>query len=1001
MGDRISTWSSTSDSGFWWPQDIQTRANARVLMYGYSASAPTAEYLAQRTLHHHAEHLLALLADVRAKNPRRPLIFVAHSLGGILVKSALIFAKHAGDDSSSSTIAHCTVGIVFLGTPPKVHQHLSSSVGSALGRIASTGRLNRSILRSLERESKDLQVALEPFEAMKNDIDIVSFFESRDTVSIDKVVPTSGLPELQLFLDCNHVELAKFRGPDDDCYLLVYSAIRRLSASAASRVEKSWRKATKNDSASPRLLPSPRRDVWINKAVTAFTLPFPQNPMFVGRKEPLKWVADCLLANCPLDCPENCHKINLYGPAGVGKTQIALEFAYRFHHRFSSILWIPAQSRATAEQAFVEMTHSLDIFTANHTDARVVRGSIDSSLEWLSKSDNGDWLLIFDDVDISAVPEALEMIPSTACTHGNVIITSRDPLNLPLAKQPYMVDYLRLDESAELLQSHLGPSDADNTELEILASTLGGLPLALSTAAKYMRRSGMSPKTFLKSCKLEEPKGRPQLSHMRAFDAVFAESLDGVSPPAKLLLSMCSMVSSRLIPLWVFEECSGPFSPPRALRECLSTLRYRALIRQQPTQPYIVVDRMLRDYGRRYFPREVQVRAGRELCETASYVAETLANTGAKCLTHVSSSSEGFEKELVEVIVDVLPILSSYPEEASGWAVNLEELGKVCQVHGRLSEAIRFYQLHLDMNKGPAKTSMRVKLRLTLIRPHETDAPEADTTPEHVTRETHLRVFSDAVKAGDDQDSLQKIIELSCKQGDPEQHLEVLRMVIEAQEARLGPVHPLTIASIDEIVRRLIDQGLLDEAESWLGRILLSCRRELNTDNNLPSISCTVERLASVCTSLGKLEKAEAMCKGAINEYGTRLGHEHASTQRCSSQLAYIYHLQGRYAEAEPLFINAINTLTRTAGPNHPDVLGTKQRYAINLARAGRLLESIELLADVLSRIEAHPDVYAISRRREVAIDFISGSKASPKIANYDKWREMSRQLRREYDIED
>ncbi|KAI0118820.1 hypothetical protein GGR51DRAFT_134109 [Nemania sp. FL0031] len=1001
MGDRVSTWSSPPDSKFWWPKDIQTRANARVLMYGYSTSVPTAEYLAQRTLHHHAEHLLEQLAAVRKEHPRRPLIFVAHSLGGVLVKSALIFSNQAKDHSPPRAIVRCTAGIVFLGTPPKVHQHLSSSVGSALRRIASVGRLNQNILRNLDRESKDLQFALEPFEAMKNDIDIVSFFELRDNVSIDQVIPTREPQESQLFLESNHVELAKFRGPGDDRYALVDSAIRRLCGSAASRVEKNWREVNENDSANPKLLPSPRRDIWINKAPTAFTLPYLRNSMFVGRKEPLKWVADCLLANCPSGCRENCHKVNLYGPAGAGKTQIALEFAYRFHHMFSFIFWIPAQSRATAEQAFVEMVHSLGIFTANDTNTRPVRWSIDSSLEWLSKSNNGDWLLIFDDVDISAVPEVLEMIPGTTCTHGHIIITSRAPLNLPFAKQPYMVDHLPSDESAELLKSHLGPFDADNTELGILASTLGGLPLALSTAAKYMRQSGMSPKTFLKGYKLEESEGHPRSSHMRAVDAVFAESLKEVSSSAELLLSMCSMLSLELIPLWVFEECSGPFSSSRIWRECLSTLERLALIKQQRTQPYIVVHRVLRDYGRQYFPREVQVRAGRELCETASYVAETLANTGAKFLTHVSSSSASFEQELVEVIVDMLPILASYPKEALGWAINLEELGKVCQAHGRLSEAIRFYQLHLDMDKGPKKTSTRVKLRLTLARLHETDAPEADTISEHQTHETHLAVFSNAVKAADDQDSLQKIIELSHNQGDPEQHLEVLRMVIEAQEARLGPAHPSTIASIDEIARRLIDQGLLDEAESWLRRILLSYRRELNIGGSLPSISRNVERLASVYALLGQLEEAEAMCKEAISGYGTRLGHEHASTQRCYAQLAYIYHLQGRYAEAEPLFINAINTLTRTAGSDHPDVLHTEHRYAINLARVGRVLGSIELLAGVLSRMEAHPEVYAMSKRREVAIDFISGAKASPKIASCDKWRERARQLRREYDIVD
>jgi hypothetical protein len=173
---------------FWWPDDLQKQINVRILLYGYSTVAPTAEYLARRTLYRQAEHLVESLADVRKDHPRRPLIFVAYSLGGIVVKSGLIFSSQGLAESSlTRSIVLSAAGIVFLGTPHKLHGHLSSSPGSVLQRIAKVSGLNRKVLKHLDDESKALQIYLEQFEALSIDIPMISFFESQITGSFDLV----------------------------------------------------------------------------------------------------------------------------------------------------------------------------------------------------------------------------------------------------------------------------------------------------------------------------------------------------------------------------------------------------------------------------------------------------------------------------------------------------------------------------------------------------------------------------------------------------------------------------------------------------------------------------------------------------------------------------------------------------------------------------------------------------------------------------------------------
>ncbi|KAN0067323.1 P-loop containing nucleoside triphosphate hydrolase protein [Elaphomyces granulatus] len=187
-----------------------------------------------------------------------------------------------------------------------------------------------------------------------------------------------------------------------------------------------------------------------------------QSSRFTGKEDALKWIEDSLLGKCSPDRPNNCHTVNLHGPGGIGKTQIALTFAHRFRDRFSSVFWIPSQTRTAVEHEFLEVENleiarTLRLPTFKAGDEGSAHGIAYSVLEWLESSRNIGWLLIFDDVDLSAAPDVIELIPSTTCVRGHVIITSRALLNRPFAKT-YRVDPLQVEESRALLKTYLGLS---------------------------------------------------------------------------------------------------------------------------------------------------------------------------------------------------------------------------------------------------------------------------------------------------------------------------------------------------------------------------------------------------------------------------------------------------------------------------------------------------------------------------------------------------------------
>jgi hypothetical protein len=127
----------------------------------------------------------------------------------------------------------------------------------------------------------------------------------------------------------------------------------------------------------------------------------------------------------------------LHGLGGIGKTQLAIEFAQKHHHRFSSVFWLDGASEASLKQSFTSMLQRLpqDELTADGVDT-LKHSTIDANVavrechRWLSLPTNQLWLAIFDNVDrdyhdkddVQAF-NVKTYFPST--NHGSILITSR------------------------------------------------------------------------------------------------------------------------------------------------------------------------------------------------------------------------------------------------------------------------------------------------------------------------------------------------------------------------------------------------------------------------------------------------------------------------------------------------------------------------------------------------------------------------------------------------
>lgn len=236
-GSRMSTWTAEGES-VPWPVKLLAPSlpNARILTFGYDAYVVRRGVAGTNSLAEHAANLLADIADERATAPSRPLFFVAHSLGGLVCKRAVLSAQNNAAEHLRSVFS-AIKGIIFLGTP---HQgswmaDWSRIPAHLLGVIRGT---NKSLLDILNTQNQFLRAIQQDFLNMlrnsaKNEgeeLQIMCFYEELPLPLVGKVVSqdSATFSGYQLrSIPANHSDMVKFVSEDDTGFKRVYADLRR------------------------------------------------------------------------------------------------------------------------------------------------------------------------------------------------------------------------------------------------------------------------------------------------------------------------------------------------------------------------------------------------------------------------------------------------------------------------------------------------------------------------------------------------------------------------------------------------------------------------------------------------------------------------------------------------------------------------------------------------------------------------------------------------------
>ncbi|KAF4461891.1 kinesin light chain [Fusarium albosuccineum] len=481
-----------------WPAEflLEDIPEARVWTYGYNANVVEGVFQAssQNSVSQHGGDLAVKFE--RVIDNQEPVIFVAHSLGGIVVKEAIRVSKICRSRTKL---------IIFLGTPHRGSQY--APWGTIACRLANCALqdTDMNIVRALKVNSEVLNIIHQGFISAipESGIKIHSFQEGRGFKGVrglhGKVVDDFSskfdLPpaiETVETIDANHSQMTKFADKSDAGYCDISGVLKGfIRSNLGAGISRSVGIGERADATS-------KPDV-TQGGPPFFHVPFSVNRQFVGRTEILETLQDKLFGS------DEIQQVALAGLGGIGKSQIAIEIAFwaKKHKPDYSVFWVPALSDATIEQACAEI---MQVCRIQQNEREIPRKSV---REYLSSPNAGKWLLIIDNADDMDVvfPSAVggqhgsNWLPT--CGQGRILFTTRSPkLAFTATSCPSDVvklSQMNLAEGTSYLEKSLRQQDLlqDKQAVADLLGALTYLPLAIKQATSYMNENELTIMEYL------------------------------------------------------------------------------------------------------------------------------------------------------------------------------------------------------------------------------------------------------------------------------------------------------------------------------------------------------------------------------------------------------------------------------------------------------------------------------------------------------------------------
>ncbi len=663
--------------------------------------------------------------------------------------------------------------------------------------------------------------------------------------------------------------------------------------------------------------PEPSSGVW--------GISYPRNPFFTGRQQILQTLHERLSQEHRMALTQS---FAISGLGGIGKTQIALEYAYHYRQDYTAVFWVSAATRETLLAGLLSVTELLCLPEKDEHDQNKAMLAVKT---WLAA--HRGWLFVVDNADNVALVQDIIQDVLSAQPGGYVLLTSRAQAMGSLAQQ-IQVETMGLVEGtlfllrrAKLLAPDLSLEHATEEQLagaEAIVIAMDFLPLALDQAGAYIEEVGCSLVAYLEiyhthRVKMLQRRGHMHSDHPEPVATTWSlnfQQIEQMNPAAAELLRLCAYLSPDSIPEELLSEGSAALSlvlqrateDAFALNEAIEELRRFSLIQRDPEARSLRIHRLVQAVLIDAMEDEERRQWGERAVRTTSLVFPQTVEmtTWPRCRRFLSQA-----QTCVLLIQDNALMFVEAASLLVRTASYLFDYALYEQAEPLYQQALHIWEQTL----GPEHPEVAHTF-YRLGRLYENQGRYEQAEPLFL-RALHIQELASEPDNSEVARSLSGLAILYSKQGKYEQAEPFYLRAVRIQERTLGSEHVDVAYSLNGLASLYNQQGNYEKAEVLYQRALRIRERALGSDH--ADVAPTLYNLARLYNQQSKYEQAEPLFQQALRIWEQTLGPEHPHVAYPLNSLAEIYEVQADYAQAELLYLRALHIWERALGPEHPN----------------------------------------------------------------------------------
>lgn len=688
-----------------------------------------------------------------------------------------------------------------------------------------------------------------------------------------------------------------------------------------------------------------------------FLVRFPQDDNFVGREDILGQI------NVKF---ETQRRVALDGIGGVGKSQIAIEYCYRFRkaHPETHVFWIHAGSVGRFHQGYKSIARHCNIPGWDNPAANTLQ----LVYEWFSDERNGSWLMVLDNADDKSVfsnqervnlsqkndrdDDALNLLlylPQTS--HGSILVTSRnrDAAYRLTNSAESIIDVPLMDgELAVSLLSKKLPEDQQSLDGQLeLVNLLDRLPLAITQASAFISMRKTSISQYVKYIRenaaipledMGDIRRDPTMRHSVILTwQISFNQIKKENGPAAELLSLMSVLERQSIPQILVRCEQNDMSFDNAIAPLLDF----SLISQEKDRKVFRMHRLVQIATRTWLEKHNE----KALWE----------GTAVALLAYVFPSGEYETWEICASLMPHTNVLAEYQYTSSEYELQLANLlykrAWYLLSEGRGHLAKQDVQRVLDtrlrlLAKDDIPISNAMGLMATILK----------FQGEFLTAESLYRrsLVITEKNCGTDHSSTQ-IVRLNLaaclkELQRYEEAVQILRPLFESHEKSLGKRNKATLNVMGHLAAVLGCQKRFDEAEE-LCQQLLNILLEIEGDSHPETIDC-MTMMVRILLDQGRFRRDEELSRGASELAKKEFGPGHPKTLRILQGLQKALYQNGKDCEAEDLARHVLSLSEKVLGEDHIETLVSVNHLATTLESRKQYEEAESLQRRALSASE-------------------------------------------------